>query len=148
MPITYSFDQERSLILTRVTGRLSISITEDYFARLEQDEDCPADAIEVVDFSGVTDFALQFGEMRRITQTYQRTRSTRNIRATIFACTSDLSYGIARMLQALHDIANKRHSVIITASEEELATCIRELRRNRPGAAEALVPDGPDILPK
>ena len=136
MPITYSFDQERRLILTRVTGRLSIALTEDYFARLEQDKDCPEDAIEVVDFSGVTDFALQSGEMRRITETYQGTRSTRSIRATIFNCTSDLSYGIARMLQALHDITNRKHTVAITKSEGELAARIEELHYNRPDAGE------------
>ena len=49
------------------------------------------------------------------------------IRATIFHCTSDLPYGIARMLQTLHQIANPKHKVIITKSEEELAKCIGEL---------------------
>ena len=131
MPITYSFDQERGLVLTEVTGELSISITEDYFARLQQDKNCPEKAIEIVDFSGVTDFAIQYSEMRKITETYQITKSTRNIRATVFNCPSDLSYGIARMLQTLHEIANVKHAVTITRSHEELEKCIEELRSNQ-----------------
>ena len=136
MPITYSIDQERGLILARVTGKLTITLTRDYFARLRQDGDCPEDAIEIVDFSGATDFALQYGEMSRITKIYQSTKSTKAIRATVFNCTSSLSYGIARMLQTLHEIANKEHTVTITRSQEELDKCIEELRSNKPDASD------------
>ena len=137
MPITYSFNQERGLILTKVTGELTIALTEDYFTRLQQDNNCPEEAIEIVDFSGVTDFAIHYGEMEKITQRYQGTKSTRDIRATIFNCTSDHSYGIARMLQTLHEIANEKHSVMITRSQEELAKCIDEMRSNKANSADA-----------
>jgi hypothetical protein len=137
MTITYSLDPEQRLILTRVSGALTIALTEDYFARLQQDNDCPEDAIEIVDFSGVTDFALHYSEMSAITRRYQSTKSTRGIRATVFNCTSDLSYGIARMLQTLHEIANEKHEVIITRSQEELAKCIEELRSNQVDAGDS-----------
>lgn len=130
MPIAYAFDQEQGLILTRVTGELSIDLTQDYFSRLQRDQDCPAKAIEIVDFSGVTDFAIDYGEMSNITNTYQRTKSTQGILATVFNCPSELSYGIARMLQTLHELANEHHVVIITRSREELTRCIAKLRSN------------------
>jgi hypothetical protein len=130
MPITYAFDQDQGLILTRVTGELSIGLTQDYFSRLQQDRECPAKAIEIVDFSGVTDFAIDYGEMSTITSKYQRTKSTRGILATVFNCTSELSYGIARMLQTLHELANEHHVVIITRTREELTRCIAKLRSN------------------
>ena len=136
MPITYSFDQERRLVLTKVSGALTIAITTDYFARLQQDKNCPERAIEIVDFSDVTDFALQYGEMNAITQRYQSTKSTRDIWATIFSCTSEISYGIARMLQTLHEITNEKHNVIITRSQEELAECVEELRSNQSDAGD------------
>ena len=128
MPIDYSFDPEARLILTRVTGALTIALTEDYFKRLGLDGGCPAEAIEVVDFSGVSDFAIQFGEMRKITEMYQTTKRTRRILATVFHCNSDLSYGIARMLKTLHQIANEEHPVTVTRSEEERDRCIEALR--------------------
>lgn len=130
MPITYSFDKKRDLVLTKVTGKLSIADTMDYFARLQQDKECPEKVIEIVDFSDVTDFAIQYGEMEKITKNYQSTRLTKGIQATVFNCISDLSYGIARMLKSLHNIANAEHTVIITRSQEELSTCIEELRSN------------------
>jgi hypothetical protein len=137
MPITYSFDQERRLIVTKVIGELTIALTEDYFSRLQQDSNCPEDAIEIVDFSGATDFALHYGEMSKITQRYQGTKSTMDIRATVFNCTSDLSYGIARMLQILHEIANEKHTVIITRSQEELSKSIEDLRSNQADAGDS-----------
>jgi len=145
MSITYSFDQDQGLIFARVTGELNIALTEDYFARLQQDEDCPEKAIEIVDFSGVSDFAIQYGEMSTITNQYQRTKSTKDIQATVFNCTSDLSYGIGRMLQTLHELVNKKHVVIITRSQEELTRCIEELRANPPdtGDSHSLAPDPP-----
>lgn len=129
MPITYSFDPINQLVLTQVQGDLTLSCTEDYFARLQQDPDCPEDAIEIVDFSDVTDFSLQYGEMSAITHQYQSTKSTKKISATIFHCTSDLSYGIARMLQTLHEIRNDQHTVVITRSPEQLEEQISQLRR-------------------
>ena len=140
MPISYSFDQDQGLILTRVTGELSIAITEDYFYRLQHDQDCPAKAVEIVDFSGVTDFAIHYGEMSRITDRYQNTKSTKGILATIFNCTSELSYGIARMLQTLHELANKNHVVIITRTQEELRRCIENLRSNQPDTGDGKWP--------
>lgn len=137
MPIIYSFDQERGLVLTKVSGKLSIAITEDYFARLQQDNNCPKEAIEIVDFSGITDFAIQYGEMRNITERYQGTKSARDISATVFNCTSDLSYGIARMLQTLHEITNVKHKVTITRSQEELDKCIEGLRSNHADAGDS-----------
>lgn len=131
MPITYSFDQERRLIVVRVTGELTIALTEDYFTLLQQDSNFPEEAIEIVDFSGVTDFALYYGEMSKITQRYQSMKSTRDIRATVFNCTSDLSYGIARMLQTLHERANEKHTVIITRSREQLAKSIEDMSSNQ-----------------
>ena len=137
MPITYSFDQEQGLILAKVTGELSVALTEDYFARPHQDNDCPEEAIEIVDFSGVTDFAIQYGEMSEITKRYQNTKSTKNIQATIFNCSSDLSYGIARMLQTLHEFTNDKHTVIVTRSQEELSECIERLRSNQVDAGDS-----------
>jgi len=131
MPITYSFDLERGLILARVTGKLDVACIEDYFSRLKADKDCPDNSIEVVDFSGVTDFALQYSEINRIPRTFRSTRKEKNIQATVFHCTSDLSYGIARMLQTLNEISDDRHVAFVTRSREELDRCIEELRSGR-----------------
>lgn len=80
MTITYSFDKEQSLILTKVNGELNLALTQDYFAQLQQDKNCPEKAIEIVDFSDVTDFAIRYGEMATITKRYQGIKASRKQR--------------------------------------------------------------------
>ena len=127
MPIAYTFDSELGLISTKVTGVLTTADTLEYFKDLASDPNCPEEAIEVVDFSAVTDFSLQYSEMRGITQEYQPAKATKNIVATVFYCPSDLAYGIGRMLQALHEIANPQHVVHLTRSLGEMERVMTDL---------------------
>jgi hypothetical protein len=41
------------------------------------------------------------------------------------------------MLQTLHEIANEKHTVIITRSQEELAKSIEDLRSNQADAGDS-----------
>jgi hypothetical protein len=131
MPIAYTFDHDLGLILTRVTEELTIEHTLDYFRRLSLDPDCPDAAIEVVDFSDVTDFSLRYSQMRGIAQQYQPTKAIKRIRATVFYCSSDLEYGIGRMLLMLHELVNPQHIVRLTRSKENLEQMINALRSNK-----------------
>ena len=128
MPIRYSFDNDEQLIRTVVTGELNTPDTLEYFAALASDPDCPSDAIEIVDFSAVTDFSLQFAQMYEITHGYEPTRATRMITATLFHCPSDLAFGIGRMLQSLHEMVNPDHITHVARTEEELKEFIALLR--------------------
>ena len=128
MPITYTTDRERRLIHTEVSGDLTVAGTIEYFDCLQQDSGCPDEAVEIVDFTEVTDFSIQYGDMRVITQRYQGAKATRRILATVFNCPSPLSCEIGRMLQTLHELKNEKHLVEITRSEQEMAECIQKLR--------------------
>ncbi len=137
MPITYTIDPERRLILTKVSGDLTRARSIEYFDRIQQDSDCPDEAIELVDFTEVTHFNLQYDDMLDITQRYQVAKATKQILATIFNCPSTLSYGIGRMLQALHEMANKVHLVAITRCEQEIPECVERFRSNIPKAGDS-----------
>jgi hypothetical protein len=130
--ISYTFDHDLGLILTKVTGVLTIERTLEYFEHLTSDPDCPNAAIEIVDFSDITDFSLQYSEIRSITQFYQSTKAVKQILATIFHCSSDLEYGIGRMLLVLHEIINPQHIVRITRTQKNLEQTINALRSNKP----------------
>jgi hypothetical protein len=131
MAISYTFDHDLDLIRTKVAGDLTVEQTFEYFKRLSSDSDCPDAAIEIVDFSDVTDFSLQYSQIRTITQQYQPTKATKHILATIFYCSSDLEYGIGRMLMVLHNMTNPQHAVSLTRSQEDLEQIIKELRSNK-----------------
>jgi len=127
MPIHYKIDKGQVLIHAEVIGELTINETIKYFNRIQQDENIPNDAIEVVDFDKVTDFKILFSDMKIITQSYQSAKLGKNIAATIFVATTQVAYGIARMLQTLHLIENEQHIVQIVRSEKELEEKIKNV---------------------
>ena len=131
MAISYTFDHDLGLIRTAVAGDLTVEQTFEYFKRLSSDPDCPDAAIEIVDLSNVTDFSLQYSQLRSITQQYQPTKAIKQILATVFYCSSDLEYGIGRMLLVLHNMANPQHVVSLARSQEDLEQIVKELRSNK-----------------
>ena len=128
MPISYTFDHQKREIHTTVTGELTLDGTIDYFTRLAQDPECPESAIEIVDFTDVTDFRIRFTQMEKIVTGFQQPKGRYNILATIFYCPSNLSYGIARMLEVYHSLVNVDHVVMLARSPAELKEFIQSLR--------------------
>jgi hypothetical protein len=128
MPISYTFDHQKHQIHTTVTGELTLESTIDYFTRLAQDPECPDSAIEIVNFTDVTDFRIRFTQMENIVTGYQEPKGRYNILATIFYCPSDLSYGIARMLEVHHSLVNMEHIVMLARTPSELEELIQSLR--------------------
>ena len=131
MPISYKIDREQDLIYTKVSGQLTIKMTIEYFKCIQEDENIRNDAIEIVDFDNVDDFTISYSDMRIITQSFQTAKSKKHILGTIFMSKSDVAYGIARMLQTLHEIANKQHIVVVVRSDEELNGIINALRSDK-----------------
>ncbi len=98
-----------------------------YFQRLKNDRRIAQGAIEIVYFKKITDFDITYLESESIAERYQEPRATRMIRATIFVCETDLAFGMGRMLQALHEIRNPQHRVVVVKSETELEKQVRKI---------------------
>jgi hypothetical protein len=120
MPIEYEVSQDGKRIDVFPKGVLDIDQTINYFKRLEFDSSVKPNAIEVVDFSDVTDFKISYLEIQNITKNYQKPKSSQIIHATIFFCKSTVAFGIGRMLQTLHEIANPEHKVFVVKTDTEL----------------------------
>ena len=121
MPVTYCFDVENRLIRATATGVLCLEDTVSYFKELMEDPKLPLESIEIIDFAEVTDFDIYAKEIARIAAFYQRAKKQGRIRATIFYCPSDVSYGIARMLEVHHKMANKSQSGNPTTPQQQRA---------------------------
>ena len=122
MSIEYTVSRDGLRIEAFPSGTLDMNATTDYFRRLKDDKRIAQGAIEIVYFTEITDFDISYLESESIAESYQEPRATRMIQATIFACETDLAYGIGRMLQALHEITNPEHRVVLVRSEAEIAT--------------------------
>jgi len=131
MSITYTIDQERNLIRTTTSGALTSEETIEYFTRLKSDPKCPEGAIEVVDFSAVTDFIFSYSDARVITQNYIDLKCQKHLVATVFFCLTEVAYGIARMLQILHGMSKPTHEVHIARSQEELDAIVDDISLNK-----------------
>jgi len=120
MSIEYHVSQNGLRIETFPKGILDLEETVNYFERLKNDENIKHGAIEVVYFTHVTDFKISYLESETITKRYQEPKARQMIKATIFVCETNLAYGIGRMLQTLHEIANPEHKVVVVRSESEI----------------------------
>jgi hypothetical protein len=117
MPIEYTISQNGLRIDTFPQGVLDFKETIDYFGRLKNDKRIKPDAIEIVSFKNVSDFQISSSDIEEITRSYQEPRNVQMIKATIFVCETTLGYGIGRMLQTFHEIANPNHNVELVKSE-------------------------------
>ena len=122
MTIEYTVDQDGLRIETFPKGLLDIQKTMDYFGRLQNDARIKPGAIEIVYFKDVTDFKISSLEIEDITISYQTLNDIHKVNKTVFVCETDLEYGIGRMLQTFHKIANPNYNVTVVRSENEIET--------------------------
>ena len=127
MAVEYNVSQDGLRIETFPKGLLDFKETNHYFDKIKNDKRIKQGAIEIVNFEHVTDFKISNDDSRKITQSYQDTKSTQLISATIFVCETILSYGIGRMLQAYHEMTNPQHRVIVVRSKNEIENVIKQV---------------------
>ena len=120
MSIDYQVSEDGLKIETHPKGKLDIKDTLVYFESLKTDGNIKQGAIEIVYFKHVTDFEISYQESERITRSYQKPKALQKIKATIFICESTIAYGIGRMLQTMHEIANPDQQVLVLRSEKDL----------------------------
>ena len=129
MPIEYEVSQDGKRIDVSPRGVLDAKQAIEYFKKLEFDSSVKPNAIEVVDFSEVTDFRMSYLDSQDVTQRYQKPKSAHSIRATVFISKSTVAFGISRMLQALLEIADPEHKVFVVKTDAELEEQLSKLQQ-------------------
>lgn len=102
MPIEYTIDAERRLILTNVTGVVAPADMLEHYRTLAADPAFDPEFDALVDFSGAAPFEAKGEEIRDIARAVPNARGTR--RALVVD--RDLHYGFGRMASAAraHDL--------------------------------------------
>lgn len=105
------------------------------FRKLNRDKKIKPDFIEIVDLSDINKFQIPSEQGRSLTQFHSELRAGKNVKATIFVVRTDLQFGIARMMQTLHEIEDSEYAVYVVRSEDEARNKVLELRAgiNAPG---------------
>ena len=127
MSIEYNVSQNGLRIETFPKGVLETKGTIDYFAKLKNDTRIQKGAVEVVNFKNVTDFQISYLECETIAESFKEPKDIKMINSTVFVCETDLSYGIGRMLNALHEIVNPNHKVGVVKSESDVEDTLKNL---------------------
>ena len=66
MPIDYHYDHDLKAVICEPTGRIIKDDIINYFSRLLSDDSVPYGFIEIVDFSGVEEFAVSYQDAPEI----------------------------------------------------------------------------------
>ena len=127
MLIDYNVSRDGLRIESFPKGVLDIKATMDYFGKIKNDKKIKQGAIEIVNFKDVSDFQISYLESEKISRSYKEPKALKKIEATIFVCETDLEFGIGRMLEAVHGIANPNHKVLLVRSENELEDVIKQV---------------------
>ena len=120
MSIKYEVSKDGFQINVFPEGVINVSDTIEYFKILMDDKRVKKGAVEIVHFKDVTNYKISFLEGENITRSFQEAKRTHLIRKTVFVCETELAYGMGRMLQTLHKLANPDHEVLVIKSESEL----------------------------
>ena len=100
MPVTYQIDPEHSLLLVRVTGKVSAADMAAHHAALRADPSFSPDFDGLVDFSGADPFEGSGEEIRRLVGDLPFNAGTRRA----YVASIDLHFGLSRMAQSYAEI--------------------------------------------
>ena len=129
MPVPYTYDSARNTIDCRPHGVVVISDVVAFFDAVLSNDEVREGAIEVVYIGGVDDFQFSSAEAGVIPQKILELRVQRGLRATVIIADGVLHYGIARMIQILHELADENYPARIIRSESQLENTLSELSR-------------------
>lgn len=76
--------------------------------------------IEIVDFTGVTVFPITSSAANNTTFSFDEVLDSCGLKATIFFCSNDLQFGMARMLTTFYEIHAPRLKTAIAQNQVEL----------------------------
>ena len=127
MPVPYTYDRVRNTVDCRPYGVVVISEVVAFFDAVLADEDVRAGAIEIVYIDGVDDFRFSSVEAGVIPEKILELRQQKGLRATVIIAAGTVHYGMARMIQILHELADDTYPAWIVRNEAQLENTLQEL---------------------
>ena len=113
--IAYQYDKAKNIIEVFIEGTLETQDILDYFDVVMEDDTVGPGAIEKVHFDQAEDFAFTHVDVMKMRNKYEALKSKRHIAKTEFIVSSDLEFGMARMVQMIfesieHPTTIERHN--------------------------------------
>jgi hypothetical protein len=116
MPAFYKIDRERRLVMSTGAGILTMAEILAHQNKLANDSDFDPDFSQLMDFTQVTQIALNANDVRRLAQ--RSIFSPQSRRAFIMA--NDAAYGLGRMYEIFRESAGEHGIGVFRNLEEAL----------------------------
>ena len=129
MPVEYRYDSALNAVVSTVTGVLDEREILTHLRKLLGDEDVPSGMIEIVDFSLAVDFAVKASGAAVIASQVAELNAKKDYQGTTFFAPNDLSFGMARMFQAMME--NQGLHVEIYRDWDRMAAVVTERLRKK-----------------
>ena len=130
MSVEYRYDTALKAVVSTVHGVLDESEVLAHLRRLQEDDVVPSGFFEIVDFSTADDFAVKASGASAVARQVAELIEHKDYRGTAFFAPNDLSFGMARMFQAMME--NLGQHVEIYRDWDELATVVTKRLREKP----------------
>lgn len=129
MPVEYRYDSALNAVVSTVTGVLDEREILTHLRKLLVDEAVPSGMIEIVDFSLAADFAVKASGAAVIASQVAELSAQKDYQGTTFFAPNDLSFGMARMFQAMME--NQGLHVEIYRDWDKMAAVVTERLRKK-----------------
>ncbi len=128
MAIKYEYDPKLNIVHIRPYGEHSSFEALTLFETMINDDEIKTGFMIVVHYENVENFLMSSNDGRQIVRTHNTLKDKKKLRAVVFSgCEHDIQYGMARMMQILHDLNDPTDDVFVTRSEGETKSIVQEI---------------------
>lgn len=103
--MTYEYDSSKSVIHLRASGVLAASDPINYFKQIDEDPVFKPKAEERIYFTNLENIAFSYTDIEAIRSAFERYDHGEKISHGVFIVDSDFSYGMARMVTTILEVA-------------------------------------------
>ena len=128
MSIRYEYCADLNIVHTYPFGEHTTHDAFTHFKCLTADDCIKSGFIDVVHFETVENFVFRSAEAKQIPRVHNELKAIKTVLAIIFITDTPIQFGMARMMQTLHELNDPDDKVFVVKSEQEAEEVIQELR--------------------
>ena len=127
MSISYTYHADKSHILTKVSGVVTLEETLEYIDRINADPRISKAFYEIVDFADTDNFDFGYFESNQLIEKLAELRADKGYMGTILIADRDLIQGMSNMFQSIGECHNVPVTVVHSFEEaEDIVTSLLE----------------------
>ena len=119
MSISYTYDADKSHIITKVSGVVTTKETLEYMDRINADPRISKPFYEIVDFADTDNFDFGYFESNQLIEKLAKLREDKGYMGTILIADRDLIQGMSNMFQSIGECHNVPITVVHSFQEAE-----------------------------